>query len=358
MAPLDGGEGKSQVIDLVIPEHDDKALHQLLDALGSATVPTTLPQGWDKAAALKRLSDHLVLIDSEISRKLKGLDDLNSHLTNLQAQERPDSVQATSAKPIGFDKANEAVPPELSTRGAEAAVYQSRVQSQHSLGPRQLSPAPVVTPWHGHISTTNVRPQGMQPQRLQRLASAPAGWRAVQAVQAVQRPGFTLLGSGPPRYAVSSADVRAGSLGSAARMPSPGTVVHPHPVHGAVVGPGVVAPAPGSPMVAPLRTSSPVPPVRTRCASPLAGAAGPCPSFARTPRGDVQPSQQPWTARGVPPQVGSRFILVSPQEAVHAGRCMTPRRVPSRPPAGTTPRTIDRATPARQVQYAVHTPRR
>lgn len=55
-----------------------------------------LPPGWDAATALQRLSEHLKLVDAEIVRKLKGLEDLNSHLANLQAQAaRPEDPKAT-----------------------------------------------------------------------------------------------------------------------------------------------------------------------------------------------------------------------------------------------------------------------
>ncbi|CAE7757742.1 unnamed protein product [Symbiodinium pilosum] len=348
-------------MDLVIPEHDDKALHQLLDSLGSASaLPTLLPQGWDKASALKRLSDHLALIDSEISRKLKGLDDLNSHLKNLQSQERTD-MQAAGANPVSTsERVLEVKPPELAATSARPGVvgghstprvYQS---SHQSLGmTRQFSPAPqVASP--GVISQWQVvpavpAPQHLQqPQRLQRLASAPAGWRAVQAVQASARPwpGATLLGSGPQRYTLSSADVRSGSAGPAARIQSPGAVLQPpHGLHGAFV-----APAPGSPVVVTsVRGGSPVPQARSRCASPQAVAGAAVPGvFARTPRSNAQPSRQ-WNPQAAPSQVSSRFILVTPQmEAVHPGRCVTPRRVPSRPPAG---------VPSR-VPFPGYTPRR
>ena len=65
---------------------------------------------------------------------------------------------------------------------------------------------PLLGPAAGHAataaSTTSVRLASRTEQNLlttRDFRSAPAGWRAVQAVQAVQRPGFTLLGSGPPR---------------------------------------------------------------------------------------------------------------------------------------------------------------
>jgi len=359
MSPLAEGDGAAfNSADLIIPDHNDKELHQLLDALGSSgKVPSALPPGWDKATASKRLSDHLALIDSEIARKMKGLEDLNTHLTSLppRMEEKSSSNRAdvsAGLNPSPAVEKAEVATPELSKAGSTPGGARGDVyvyQSHHAIGlHRQYSP-PVPTgvvapPWPGQMGAVS-SPHPCQQQRLQRLASAPAGWRVVKAAQSVQPGCLTLLGSGPPRYTLgSSTDVRAGSAGPAARMPSPG--VHRAP-------PGVTTPAPRSPVVVTsVRGSSPH--ARTRCASPPVFAghiAAPGCVIARTPRGDAPvPNTSRQSLNPQPAsQVGSRFILVSAQPEAYPGRCATPRRVPSRPPPGVTPG---------RVQYAVQTPRR
>ncbi|CAK9052738.1 unnamed protein product [Durusdinium trenchii] len=342
MSPTASGDNGTWSIDASIPDSDDQALTELLICLDGSDgkVPTSLPPGWDKASAVQRLSDHLQLIDSEIARKLKGLEDLNTHLAGLQSQ--------------GQELPN---PAPLGQAGGEAP-WQGRAElaAQHS--------APCCGARSDHMHYTAYTPSAPQPPAFvataaqpqiqqvrnwymrtaspspayQRLSSTPATFRGrVYKVAGTASTGcFVTVPSVPTiRTASPVVTVRADSAGAGTRRVAPVTYVG-----GPAAGP------PGSPRVV-LGHS---PDSRTRCNSPPAALPR---HGSRPPRAGPAPvSQQPW--QHPPPaqsHVSSRFILVSHEAAAAAGmeRCATPRRVPSRPPGG--------ISPARPVIHRMQTPR-
>ncbi|CAK9052740.1 Uncharacterized protein SCF082_LOCUS28818 [Durusdinium trenchii] len=358
MSPTASGDNGTWSIDASIPDSDDQALTELLICLDGSDgkVPTSLPPGWDKASAVQRLSDHLQLIDSEIARKLKGLEDLNTHLAGLQSQ--------------GQELPN---PAPLGQAGGEAP-WQGRAElaAQHSapccgVGGHRLGVGPsasqLVHPGD-HMHYTAYTPSAPQPPAFvataaqpqiqqvrnwymrtaspspayQRLSSTPATFRGrVYKVAGTASTGcFVTVPSVPTiRTASPVVTVRADSAGAGTRRVAPVTYVG-----GPAAGP------PGSPRVV-LGHS---PDSRTRCNSPPAALPR---HGSRPPRAGPAPvSQQPW--QHPPPaqsHVSSRFILVSHEAAAAAGmeRCATPRRVPSRPPGG--------ISPARPVIHRMQTPR-
>ncbi|CAJ1353763.1 unnamed protein product [Effrenium voratum] len=319
--------------DVLIPEYNDKALFLLLSSL-DGDAPSSLPPGWDKVSAFQRLSAHLQLIDSEITRKLKGLEDLNSHLAALSGQDpKPAAASAGRCAPCEA---------ELTARGCSAGS-----QTQTQTGP----PSDAYTPRVAMAPTGTPTAQAQRSwaasptPTLQRLASAPAGWKGARVYQMTGTASAGHVGVMAPR-AVSPYTARAGSVG-------PQGPRHPAPVlMQSVQG---ICPTPGSPrVVLTMRGSSPD--SRTRCASPVAGLHQMPPTYTRPPRAAASPVpavSQSWHPHRPPPQVSSRFVLVSTygQEAPRMERCATPRRVPSRPPAAG-------ASPGRPAYLQrVHTPR-
>jgi len=336
-------------IDVSIPDHDDDALKELLISLDGGKAPTSLPAGWDKASACQRLSEHLQLIDSEIARKLKGLNDLNSHLAGLQTQDVPPPQQGRV----------ELVPQH------SAPCCTSREQS--SATPRVPNPVTPVQP-NWCVRTASPSPA------FHRIASTPATFRG----RIYKVPGSASTGcfmvpvtntASVPMIRTQSPimTVRSGSIGaSQGRVIAPAMPVQCH---------GAVAPVPGSPRVVLNAVGGAnSPDSRTRCHSPaVATVPSPAPGHggygghglpqrqgSRPPRTNAptQAVAPSWHPHAAPPasHVSSRFILVSPASPYMAeaaqsrmGRSATPRRVASRPRAG--------ASPTRPMVHRLLTPR-
>ncbi|CAL1136281.1 unnamed protein product [Cladocopium goreaui] len=352
MSPTQAASDENGFIDVTIPDHDDKALKELLIWLDGSDgqAPTSLPAGWDKASAGQRLSEHLRLIDSEIARKMKGLEDLNAHLAGLQIQEvqAPPKQPGTGAIFLGEGRV-ELVPqhsaPCCGAGREQTPVYTPRVP-QH----------PITTSVQPNWCVRNASPSPA----FQRISSTPATFRGrIYKVPGTASAGCFMVPTVPVPNTASVPTIRAPSPIVTVRSGSVGAgtrVVTSVPVqcHG----------TPGSP-----RVLNPVhsPDSRTRCNSPvpapaqLIGAAifpketggrhgMPQRHGSRPPRA-AHVAQTSWQA-AMPQHVSSRFILVSPYmaEAPRMERCATPTRVASRPRAGASP-----TRPA--IVHRIHTPR-
>eukprot|EP00933_Yihiella_yeosuensis_P003756 TRINITY_DN106_c1_g1_i1.p1 TRINITY_DN106_c1_g1~~TRINITY_DN106_c1_g1_i1.p1 ORF type:complete len:550 (+),score=82.26 TRINITY_DN106_c1_g1_i1:91-1650(+) len=159
----------------------EKSLRSILDALlnsdGTAKVKPDLPPGWDRQSALKRLSEHLVLIDSAIASKTKGLEQIESQLGTIRSSTSqatatngcPAKLVDAPAKVVSVTKASAGTSPQHTAR--RSAERQSR--ENQAAGP---TPALATTSTTASASKRHTSPTAASPRvtNIVRDASAPA----------------------------------------------------------------------------------------------------------------------------------------------------------------------------------------